>query len=185
MKILQETKRLLAWGGLGRDTTIYAGGYRIPRWVPRFIVIFGHVVLFTVHSIKIYNYYPYGLEALLFPVHCIALNNMKLSVYCVLVYKTPLINELMDYLEVVVNERRFLDFDIFEFIRSFSKCLKFFEIREVLRNFPKYSKFFEMFEIIRSFSKCSKSFETIRDIRSSSNFCSFRRLIVCALEFYE
>lgn len=84
------------------------GGKRVPRIISRFIIISGLLLLTVIHSIKIYNRYPLGLQALLFPVHCLLLNNMKLAVYCILLWKIDQIAQLFDYLEMMVKWREFL-----------------------------------------------------------------------------
>ena len=102
--ILQQCKRLLSYGGLDTEQYIDIGGKRVPRIISRVIIMFGVMSLTIIHSVNIYN--ALDLDRMLFHIHLAMLNNKKLAVYCVLLWKTDQIAQLIDYLRMVVERRR-------------------------------------------------------------------------------
>ena len=106
MKILLECKRLMSYGGVGTEQYVDIGGKRVPRMLIRVFVIFMLLSLTIIHSINCHERYPLGLHAMLFSAHLFLLNNLKLAVYCVLLWKTDQIAQLIDYLRTMVERRR-------------------------------------------------------------------------------
>lgn len=107
MKILESCKRVLSIGGLGNDKYTYIGGKRIPRaFSPVFIIT--AQLIFGVSAVKIcIDNYAIDLQAMLFGLHCVILYTMKIISYGVLVSKTEQIHDLVEYIQMVVNERAF------------------------------------------------------------------------------
>lgn len=107
MKILSECKRFLAYGGLGNDRSVNIGGTHIPRIFIRIFIYFLEILLDICHTINCINNIENGIQAVLYPLHCLVLNVIKLATFGVLIRKTGRIAELIDYLHMVVNQRRF------------------------------------------------------------------------------
>lgn len=101
MKILQECKRFLSYAGLGSE-------HDVPRTISRAVVISVLTLLSTLHLINSIKNYDIGLQAVLFPAHCFLLGCMKMAIYFALIWKTTEIARLIDYIEMVVKRRRFL-----------------------------------------------------------------------------
>lgn len=108
MNILQECKRFLPYGGLGTEQYVDIGRIRVPRTMVRTLLTSILLILSILYAIKCFIAYPLGLQAMLFPVHCLLINNTKLIIYRVFLWKTDQIAQLIDYLQAVVKERKFL-----------------------------------------------------------------------------
>lgn len=106
MKILSECKLSLSLAGLGNADFVDIRGKRIPRWMTRAYTLFGQFVLGGIALINSINKYSLGLHAVIYPFHGVVVVITKLAIYIVLMAKTERIAELIDYLEMVVNQRR-------------------------------------------------------------------------------
>lgn len=113
MKILIECKRLLSYGGMGAEQYVDIGGKRVPRIMTRLIIMSGVMLLAIFYSINIYN--SPDLDTMLFHVHLAMLHYHKWAVYCVLLWKTEQIAQLIDYLRTVVKRRKFFFFFLKKF----------------------------------------------------------------------
>lgn len=106
MKILQECKQFLSCAGLGTEQYVHIGGKRIPRMMIRatltFVLLSGAILQY----INTINSFADGIQAMLFPIHFLIHNSMKWAVYCVFLWKTNKIAELIDRVETVVNRRK-------------------------------------------------------------------------------
>lgn len=108
MKILRECVRFIAFGGLGSEKYVEIGSNRIPRLIPRAIILFSLVVVIILEIINSINRYDQGIQEILLPVHILVHNVVKLAVYLVLLGKIEQISELIDYIDMVVQKRLFL-----------------------------------------------------------------------------
>lgn len=107
MKILKACKRFLSYAGLGHEQYVTIGGKSVPRMLIRAIYTAMLLTLSTINLIRCFMAYPIGPQAMLYPVLCFTLDINKFAVYRVLLYNTDRIAELIDYLETVVERRRF------------------------------------------------------------------------------
>ena len=118
MKILQECKRLLSYGGLGTEQYVNIGGKRVPRAMIRAIPISMLILGAISQSIIVVNSIDLGLLPVLIPTHSFLHYMIKCVVYCILLWKTNEIARLIDYIEMVIQRRRFFDnFFSFFFVR--------------------------------------------------------------------
>lgn len=121
IKILSGCKMFLSFAGLGNSDCVYFGEKRIPRWIARAFTILGQFILGGIAlTNSIGNYYKDGLPGVIYPFHSVVVVVTKLAIYIVLMAKTERIAELIDYLEMVVNQRRCL---IKQISNIFKLCL--------------------------------------------------------------
>lgn len=80
---------------------------RIARFMARIVLSSILILLAYVQWNHIIENNAYGVQAILFPIHCLLIFVMKLATYIVFIAKTEKISELIEYLELVVNKRRF------------------------------------------------------------------------------
>lgn len=109
MKILSECKRFLSYGGLDTDQFIHINGKRIPRALPRTIIILALLLLGISAIINCIINYADGLQAILFPLDILLVVIMKLTSYVALLCQTEKIAELIEYLQMVIQQRMFGD----------------------------------------------------------------------------
>lgn len=111
MKILTNCKTLLSCIGLTNELTISIGvKYKIPRVLLRCFTIVV-LVLGTIFEILLcVKYKESGIYAVLFPLHITITILSMLLIYVGLLWRTSEIVELIDYMEMVVNQRKFLIF---------------------------------------------------------------------------
>lgn len=107
MKILGECKRILAYGGLGRANTVNIGGCNVPRLAIPTITL---ALLFPPNYFEISQciigyQQPDRLNQMLYPFHLFVLSSLKKVAYFVLILKTDEINELIEYMQMVIDER--------------------------------------------------------------------------------
>ena len=125
MEILRECKKLLFYGGLGTEQYVHIGRKRIPRTMIRATIIFFQLLLAGLTFIvSIKSFFKRGLAETLFPLQCSLLGSIKCSVYCVLLWKTNEIAQLIDYVQMVVQRRMF--FWLFICIDRMEACIRRF-----------------------------------------------------------
>lgn len=110
MKILEECKRFLSYGGLGTEQFVNIGKERLPRWIIRAMLTFTHVLMNWMQAIILVNNYKLGLHAILLSIHCLLNYVVKCAVYWALVWKVNKIVDLFYYIEIVVQRRMFFFF---------------------------------------------------------------------------
>lgn len=119
MKVLGTSRKCLSYVGLGNERYIPVAGIRVPRELIRCLYTSAEVsgiIMFAM--IAIINL-PFGLQAVLFPLHLISLSCMKTSMYTVLMAKAARMAELGDYLQMVVDERECFSYRILHGIFPF------------------------------------------------------------------
>lgn len=103
MEVLQGCKQVLAYTGLGTKQYVKFGGIWVPRTLIRAILSFMLLLACTSQLIISINNYDVGLQAMLFPLHCVLLTAIKCAVYLALVFKSDRIARLLSYFEMVVK----------------------------------------------------------------------------------
>lgn len=107
MKILQDCQRFLSYGGVGTNQYVNISGIHIPRTLIRAILAFVLLLGSCLQLINIINTFAVGLHAMLLPVHCLLHNVVKSAVYSALLWKINEIHRLIDYMAMVVRQRKF------------------------------------------------------------------------------
>lgn len=103
MQILTECKLVMSYAGLGPAEKAKSN---ISRFVPRIILSSTLMLHIWIQWHHLIQYKAHGVQAILFPIHCILIFVMKLATYIVFIAKAGKIAELIEYLELVVNERK-------------------------------------------------------------------------------
>lgn len=113
MKTLAEVKRLSALIGLNKEKFIQIFGIQIPReFICNFIVC--SLVTGAISEILVYvNNRHGGIDSILAHLYIVVSVTSSVIIYLCLVRKNDEIMELFDYLEMVVNQRMFINFERF------------------------------------------------------------------------
>lgn len=77
--------------------------YPSPSFEPPFFS--GQIVLGVLHSTNCVLYYANGVQAILYALHCLVYNVLNSVIYCALIAKSNHMAELIEYFQMVVNER--------------------------------------------------------------------------------
>lgn len=105
MRILKECKRFLSFAGLAVDKDVNVGGQKIPRIIPRAVLLLVLISLSISEIVIAVHCYSIDLQLFLYPMGCLLFFAVKLAIYTVLILKTNEIAELIDYLQMVVTLR--------------------------------------------------------------------------------
>lgn len=95
----------MSYLGLGANTRVSLGGFSVPRAFIRATIISAQIVCIVLAAIVCSKHYNDGLQVILFQVHVMLLFLSRLSIYVALVLETNEINGMLDYLQMVVDER--------------------------------------------------------------------------------
>lgn len=106
MKILFECERFQMMAGLSNREL---NGKWMSKALTRFITISLLFGCAGSHLVNCINAYTIDLQTMLFPVHCIAIVVAKLGTYIALLAKVEQMVELIGYLQMVVDERKWFD----------------------------------------------------------------------------
>lgn len=106
MEILTESKRILAYAGLGIDAYVQIGNKTIPRALIRYFIIFILVLAISLHMILCLNNYTKGLIVISVPIGASLTCLSIILIYIDLVLTTEHILQLFNYLQDVINKSR-------------------------------------------------------------------------------
>lgn len=112
MKILDGCRAALSYLGLGADTLVRLGGFSVPRALIRATIISAQIVCIVLAAIVCAKHYNHGLQVILIQVHVMLLFLSRLSIYVALALKTDEITGMLDYLQMVVDERTLSRYNI-------------------------------------------------------------------------
>lgn len=108
MKILGASRKYLLYMGLASERHLPIANFRVSRALVRCTIIGSQLALATIFAVNITREWERGLYAVVFPLHLFLLISSKLCIYTVLAVKTDRIAELIDYLQHVVDARKFV-----------------------------------------------------------------------------
>lgn len=107
MQLLCESKRILAYIGLGNDASVHIGGKSISRLFVRFGYLASLGTCITLHSVIFKQSYEHGLITMLLPISAILTGMSMISIFVNLSMKTEQIHQLFDCLQQAINKSDF------------------------------------------------------------------------------
>lgn len=107
MEILGECQLFMSYAGLSINKFVNIGGKHLPTTIIQTLILSALISFVCIQLTNSVNNITIGLQAMLFPVHCLVLVSIKLVTFIVLMVKNGEIAELIEYLQIVVNQRMF------------------------------------------------------------------------------
>lgn len=103
MNITNEMKKRLTYLGLGTDQLVRIGGKNIPRSFIRLFIIFSSLLFCILESILCIKFSSDNLVKCLMALNILASMLPVAPIYITLVLKTDEINDLLNYLEIIIS----------------------------------------------------------------------------------
>lgn len=104
MLILQESRRIISYAGLGNAKLVQIGGWYIPRSIIRIIISMALIACIILECFICIHMCEHGIAMILLPFGVLVTQLSLTLIYSTFVWKTNEIDSLMDYLEFLINK---------------------------------------------------------------------------------
>lgn len=105
MEILKLCRIILAQIGLSTEKSIFIMNKNVPLIIIRFIILAFQLIHWILHITNSIQYYNHDIDAFLTAIHFVAATTANAIVYITLILNSSRIVHLIDFIQVVVDER--------------------------------------------------------------------------------